>query len=132
MDFPSKFHPSQSFTGYLRDNLALVDSWSRSGVPASAVLALICKATGEDITQSTFNSTLYRLRRQAKSSPVGLAAPTPKVLPQTLSTAPASLQNSSQSNPQTLRNIMTEQIDLSGYPRKFVKSSGNKGLLPQS
>jgi hypothetical protein len=132
MDFPSKFHPSQSFTGYLRDNLALVDSWCRSGVPASAVLALICKAIGEDITQSTFNSTLYRLRRQAKSSPVGLVTQTPKVLPQTLSTAPASLQNSSQSNPRTLRDIMTTPIDLSAYPKKFVRPSSNSGSLPQS
>jgi hypothetical protein len=122
MSFPPKKLPEQRLSGYIADNLTLIEGYLNSSVGASAVIRLIFESTGLKVSLPVFHNALYRARKKTMAQtprvpsvsqqhqPLGSVALTPSQKPNT----PAS------TDPRALQAIMSKQIDLSKYPRTFT------------
>jgi hypothetical protein len=112
MSFPPKKLPEQRLSGYIADNLTLIEGYLNSSVGASALIRLIFESTGLKVSLPVFHNALYRARKKAhlKHSPASNAVHTPRT-----TIAPSS------TSPKSLREIMNEPLDLTQYPRKFTR-----------
>jgi hypothetical protein len=64
MIFPPLKHHSQLFSGYVWDNLPLIESLLASRIPTQIVLAEMIKASGYKHGLATFKTALYRARKR--------------------------------------------------------------------